>query len=110
MDRSNEIYKRSLQSRRLYNFEWDEANKQHIQKHSVKPSECEESFFDENKKIYKDLLHSQHEKRYILLGRTQKERLLYIVFTLRGEKSEKVRVVSARDINKRELQLYNSEA
>ena len=43
-----------------------------------KPKKC---FFDKNKIIYKDKFHSKTEDRYILIGKTNKKRLLYTVFT-----------------------------
>jgi uncharacterized protein len=86
------------------NFEWDSGNvDKNKRKHNVNEKEAEEVFFDKNKVIYNDYFHSQQEKRYILLGQTRRERSLYIVFTKRGEK---VRIISARDINKREVKLY----
>ncbi len=85
-------------------FEWDEGNREkNWLKHKVKATECEEVFYDENKKISRDVLHSQTEKRYLLLGKTKKGRLLFVVFTIRNKK---VRVISARDINKKERRLY----
>lgn len=88
-------------------FEWDNGNKiKNLTKHKVSQDECEETFFDPNRKIQKDLLHSAEEKRYVLLGHTKYKRLLYIVFTIR---KEKVRIISARDINKRERKLYEEK-
>jgi uncharacterized protein len=85
-------------------FEWDEGNADKIyRKHKVKPFECEEVFFDENKVIFKDVLHSGQEERYVLLGKNKKERLLFLVFTIR---QRKVRIISARDTNKKERGLY----
>ena len=85
-------------------FEWDQGNTDKIyRKHKVKSFECEEVFFDENKIIFKNVLHSDKEERYILLGKTKKERLLFLVFTTR---QHKIRVVSARDTNKKERGLY----
>ena len=88
-------------------FEWDKGNKiKNLTRHSVSQDECEETFFDSNREIQKDLLHSANEERYILLGHTKYKRLLYIVFTIR---KEKVRVISARDINKKERKLYEEK-
>ena len=85
-------------------FEWDSGNTDKIyRKHTVKPFECEEVFFDENKVILKDNLHSDKEERYVLLGKTKKERLLFLVFTTR---QHKIRIISARDTNKKERSLY----
>jgi uncharacterized DUF497 family protein len=88
-------------------FEWDAGNKiKNLTKHQVSQDECEEAFFDSNREVQEDLLHSVNEERYILLGYTKYKRLLYIVFTVR---KEKVRVISARDINKKELKLYEEK-
>ena len=84
-------------------FEWDKGNTGKNNKHSVQDQEAEEIFFDERKVIAKDVLHSGTEKRYILLGKTKKGRLLYTVFTIR---KEKLRIISSRDVNKREEHLY----
>lgn len=84
-------------------FEWDKGNlDKNFKKHQVTNQECEEVFFDEDKKILKDILHSDQEERYLLIGQTAAGRLLFIVFTLRNKK---IRVISARDINKKELNL-----
>jgi len=57
-------------------FVWDKGNiDKNWLKHQVTNRECEEVFFDRNKKIYKDKLHSSKEERYILLGKTKKGRL-----------------------------------
>lgn len=84
-------------------FEWDTGNVEHIKKHNVKNVECEEAFFDEEKVGFKDILHSKTEERFILLGKTRKGRLLYVVFIKKGGK---IRVISARDVNKKEVYLY----
>ncbi len=85
-------------------FLWDKGNKEkNFKKHQVIDSESEEIFFNENKKIFKDKLHSGREERFIVLGKTNKNRLLFVVFTIRNEK---IRIISARDINRREKKLY----
>lgn len=85
-------------------FQWDKGNiDKNWVKHKVKNKECEEVFFDLNKKIAKDPIHSKKEDRYILLGKTKKGRILYTVFTIRNNK---IRVISARDINIKEKCLY----
>ncbi|MCK4554056.1 BrnT family toxin [Candidatus Parcubacteria bacterium] len=88
----------------LEGFDWDDGNaEKNWAKHKVTPEECEEAFFDEDKKITKDKLHSNNEDRYIFIGKTTQERLLYSVFTVRNNK---IRIISSRDINKKEIQLY----
>lgn len=87
-------------------FQWDKGNIDKNLKHNVKDKEAEESFFDRNRRIYKDKFHSKNEERYIAIGKTKKERLLYTVFTMRGDK---VRIISSRDINKKEVKMYEEK-
>ena len=87
-------------------FEWDPGNSgKNKLKHNVEDWECEEAFFDPCKVIIlKDKLHSGGEERFILLGKTISKRLLFIAFTIR---SNKIRVISARDVRKKkEVELY----
>lgn len=87
-------------------FDWDKGNIGKNIKHHVEDKEAEEVFFDKKKVIYKDVFHSQKEERFIVIGKTKKGRLLYVVFNMRGEK---IRIISARDINKREVRLYEKK-
>lgn len=89
-------------------FEWDEANKKKIwAKHKVSAEECEEAFAGQEVFSQPDKLHSQKENRYILISKTKKLRFLFIVFTLR---KNKVRVISARNMHKKEQSFYEKEA
>lgn len=91
---------------RVVGFEWDDANIEHIAQHNVLPSEAEDLFFDTNNVLDKDIEHSISEDRFIIIGKTKEERLLYQIFTKRGNK---IRVISARDINKKEVKLYEEK-
>jgi uncharacterized DUF497 family protein len=87
-------------------FVWDKGNRdKNWIKHKVADRECEEVFFDENKKTFKDRLHLRGEERFRIVGRTKKRRLLFVVFTMR---KGKVRIISARDINRKERRLYTA--
>jgi uncharacterized protein len=86
-----------------FEFEWDKGNIGKNKKHKVEDREAEEVFLDQGKIILKDKLHSQKEERFIILGKTKKDRLLYLVFTRR---KKSIRIISARDINKKEVLLY----
>jgi hypothetical protein len=85
-------------------FQWDDSNtdKNWI-KHKVSWTECEELFFNELLLITSDVEHSGIEPRFYALGQTDAGRLLFVVFTLRGEL---LRVISARDMSKREKKEY----
>ncbi len=89
-------------------FEWDQGNRdKNLLKHRVTDEECEEVFFDTKKRVLKDVLHSNHEVRHILIGQTKRQRVLFVVFTTRNQK---IRIISARDLNKKERSLYGKGA
>jgi len=88
-------------------FEWDKGNiDKSLIKHNVANKEAEEVFENEPKFIIGDIEHSVKEKRFQLWGKTNKRRKLNIIFTLRGKK---VRIISARDMNKKERKAYEKE-
>jgi len=90
----------------VVSFEWDKGNEQkNWLKHKVAGEEAEEAFTDEKRLILEDIRHSEKEPRFILIGKTEKRRILFIVYTLRSDNT-RVRIISARDTNRREVQLY----
>lgn len=94
--------------KKAFEFIWDKGNiDKNWEKHGVANKESEEAFFDEAKVIYKDVFHSRVEERFILLGKTKENRLLYVVYTIRREK---IRIISARDINNKERKFYEKNA
>src|SRR3989344_6360100 len=89
--------------KKVFEFEWDKGNIGKNEKHNIEDKEAEEVFLDEGKVIFKDKLHSDKEERFIVLGKTKKDRLLYVCFTRR---KKKIRIISAKDINKKEESIY----
>lgn len=88
-------------------FEWDKYNTiKNWVKHQVRPFEVEEAFLDKNALILDDEIHSNLEKRYIIIGSTRKNRILYVAFVVR---KIRIRVISARDANKKEVKIYEKE-
>lgn len=88
-------------------FQWDSGNSnKNFIKHRVTNPECEEVFFNQPIILVDDTRHSEEEKRWFLLGRTDQDRFLFIVFTIR---QDLIRVISARDMNKKEREIYNEE-
>jgi len=88
-------------------FEWDTYNIAHIAEHDVLTSEAEEVFIDKNNVLDDDPEHSLTESRFLIIGKTKQKRLLYQIFTRRGDK---IRVISSRDISKlKEVKLYEKE-
>ena len=89
---------------RCTGFQWDEGNSgKSWLRHKVTWTECEEVFFNYPLLVLADERHSRAEKRYYALGKTNAERLLFVVFTIRGEL---IRVISGRDMSKRERREY----
>jgi uncharacterized DUF497 family protein len=87
-------------------FEWDEHNaEKNWQKHRVTPSECEEIFFNRPLVVADDVRHSEKENRFYALGHTDAGRMLFVVFTVR---QSLIRVISARDMNRKERKVYQS--
>lgn len=84
---------------KLEGFEWDKGNLEHIKSHSVNYKECEEVFLNKPILISQDKSHSDNEDRFQVLGLTNNRRLIFLVFMIR---KNKIRIVSARDQNKKE--------
>ena len=95
---------------KIEGFDWDEGNsRKSLDKHSVNQREAEEVFQDARLLILDDDKHSQREPRFQAYGVTADGRKLCVAFTLR--KSETlIRVVSARDMSRRERARYEEEA
>ncbi len=86
-------------------FQWDDGNSEkNWISHQVAKSECEQIFFNQPLVIGNDEKHSKIEKRYYVLGQTDCDRQLYIVCTVR---QNLIRVISARDMSKKEREVYN---
>jgi len=86
-------------------FDWDEGNTRKNEKHSVSMAEAEQVFFNAPLLVLDDFRHSSQEPRFHALGKTDDTRLLHIAFTVR-HKGEKIRVISARDMHRKERVIY----
>jgi uncharacterized DUF497 family protein len=85
-------------------FDWDDGNQgKNWEKHGVTDSECEQVFFNQPLFVFLDTEHSEEEQRYYVLGRTDRGRRVFVVFTPRGDK---IRIISAREMTKRERAFY----
>ncbi|QQR39185.1 BrnT family toxin [Devosia rhizoryzae] len=91
---------------RIAGFEWDAGNaRKSVDKHHVSQGEAEQAFFNQPLLLVADQQHSQHEARVHALGHTDQNRLLHITFTLRQD-GTRIRVISARDMNREERKDY----
>jgi uncharacterized DUF497 family protein len=85
-------------------FEWDEGNQhKNWEKHHVSDGECEEIFFNDPLVAGADPKHSKRERRYFALGHTDAGRPLFVSFAIR---KNLIRVISARNMTRRELRKY----
>ena len=87
-------------------FEWDEGNaRKNAEKHDVSQAEAEQLFFNEPLLIVSDVMHSAFEIRLHALGKTDEARKLHATFTLRKQ-GTKIRVISARNMSRKEREYY----
>jgi hypothetical protein len=87
-------------------FDWDDGNLgKNWAKHRVSDGEAEELFFNDPLVAGADPARSKKERRYYALGRTGANRLLFVAFTIR---KNLIRVISARDMTKREVRKYRA--
>ena len=86
-------------------FEWDEGNARKNEQHGVSLAEAEQVFFNSPLLVLPDAKHSQAEPRFHALGRTDEGRKLHIAFTLR-DADQLIRVISARDMHRKERTVY----
>ncbi len=94
---------------RIEGFDWDDGNiRKSIEKHSVSLMEAEQVFLDPQLLLLSDEKHSFEETRFHALGTTAAGRRLQISFTLRHDQS-RIRVISARDMNRKERAIYDKE-
>ncbi|NPD17756.1 BrnT family toxin [Xinfangfangia sp. D13-10-4-6] len=95
---------------RIRGFDWDDGNaRKNADKHEVGQSEAEQVFFNEPLLVLADRKHSEGEVRYHALGHTDDGRRLHITFTLRDGETL-LRVISARDMSRKERDVYGKEA
>lgn len=86
-------------------FEWDARKaKSNLTKHGVSFDEAATAFDDKLGAYYPDTLH---ETRFILIGYSQKHRLLYVVHAEVGE--DTIRIISARRATKHEKTHYEND-
>lgn len=81
-------------------FEWDAAKaRANLSKHEVSFAEAITAFGDPLARIFEDLDRSENERRELLIGHSDRQRLLVVCF---AETSRGVRIISARTATRRE--------
>ncbi|MGD0547279.1 MAG: BrnT family toxin [Terracidiphilus sp.] len=92
---------------RSLNFDWDDANQDHLAWHGVTPREAEEVVLaDPLDTELQTVEGSGEEERLLQLGETAKGRILQLLTTWRGGQ---VRVISAWDAPKQLKTYYLAE-
>jgi uncharacterized protein len=87
-------------------FDWNAGNiDKNSEKHGVSDPECEEVFFNRPLIVRHDPAHSDQERRFYALGQTDTGRHLFVVFIIR---QKLVRIISAREMTRRERRIYIS--
>ena len=94
---------------RVTGFEWDEGNRSKCQKHGVSTAAVE-SLFHGPIAVLPDPLHSKSEERFKAIGKTDKGRVIFVVFTLRARRGKTfIRPISARYMHGKEMDHYEKE-
>ncbi len=86
-------------------FDWDDGNARKNEKHGVSTAEVEQVFFNAPLLLLEDAAHSLQEVRFHALGKTDAGRVLHVTFTLRRS-GLSIRVISARDMHRKERAIY----
>ena len=85
-------------------FSWDRRKAAaNLKKHGVSFEEASTAFDDELGAYYPDTLH---EDRFILIGYSHRQRLLYVVHA--EVKRDSIRIISARKATKHEKARYEN--
>ena len=90
-----------------YIFEWDPKKAEgNARKHGVAFDEASTVFGDPLALLMPDPDHSLGEKRYIVLGMSNQQRLLVVAF---AERPPRTRLISARRAARRERRRYEKQ-
>ncbi len=90
-----------------YVFEWDPAKADaNARKHGVTFDEASTVFGDPLNLLMPDPAHTLDEERYLLLGMSNRRRLLVVAF---AERPPRTRLISARRATRQERRQYEEE-
>lgn len=85
-------------------FEWDKNKAaRNLSKHGVSFEEAETVFDDPLLVDFYDPDHSQDEARYLIVGASNRRRLLIVSYT---QRSDSIRLISAREVTRSEREVY----
>ena len=90
----------------LTGFDWDDGNVyKNEKKHGINYKKIEEIFFNEPLIVVEDYVHSVDECRCVAFGKDDDGVKVIVVFTTR---ENRIRVISAREMTKKEKTFYES--
>ena len=90
----------------MVEFEWNPAkNKANLKRHGVSFEEAKSVFYDDYAVQFYDENHSEQEDRFLLLGMSNRSKLLMIVHYER-DNGNKIRLISARKATSNESTYY----
>jgi len=88
-------------------FDWDDRKANiNLSKHGISFEEAKSVFVDPFYVDFYDPDHSDDEDRYIIIGESQRQRLLVVAYT---EREGIIRLISAREATRREKVSYEEE-
>ncbi len=91
-------------------FEWDEnKNKSNIENHKVSFEQAISVFYDDAAVIFQDIKHSELEDRFIIIGKSIFEQILFVCYCERGKdelNEDILRIISARKATEKERRLF----
>jgi uncharacterized DUF497 family protein len=90
----------------MIEFEWSQPKaRTNLRKHGVSFEEAKSIFYDEYARQFFDDEHSEDEERFILLGKSNRTRIL-IVCHCERESGNIIRIISARKATVKERKFY----
>lgn len=90
-------------------FDWDVGNRAKCQKHGLSIAEIE-TFLSQTLRIAPALKHRSTEQRFMAVGRNERGRPVFVVFTIRTKDGRRlIRPLSARYMHKEEIAGYEAE-
>ena len=90
----------------MISFEWDSTKAQsNLSKHGISFDEAKSVFSDEHARVIYDENHSKDEDRFVILGMSERLRILVVVHCFRQDNGV-VRIISARKATQNEQKQY----
>jgi hypothetical protein len=85
-------------------FEWDKNKaEKNLGKHRISFDEAKAIFNDPLYVDFYDADHSAEEERYLIVGNSNRGRLLIVSYT---ERKDSIRIISAREVTRSEREAY----